>query len=224
MSTLVRRAGPRDVDEVVTILTEAFAGRAHFGWMFGTGESSRRLVPVYFRWATQRALAVGEVYLVDGRATMMGLPSSALDTRPEQVQATNQQLRALGAERAERVLAVEAASRQHHPMHTPHWYGWFGGVRPAHRGHNLGRLLIRHILTQHSDLPYYHEVPDPRIAALWEREGFKTIGAFEITDGVTLTQQVHADPTSGWWAQATPDGTKRQAGETPPGSEACPSE
>lgn len=185
---IVRRAGPADADEVTAILAEAAADDRGLAWVFGTMQAYRRLAPAFFRQATQSALDAGYVYVVDGRAAWLGLPSSALETRPEHVRAEIEQLR-MGAEYAERLLALETICRRHHPMHTPHWYDHWMGVRPAHRGQGLAVLLRRHTLEHHPDLPHFNEAW-PDVAPLWEKTGFRSIRRLEIAEGMTIVQQV----------------------------------
>ncbi|WP_459740868.1 GNAT family N-acetyltransferase [Streptomyces sp. E-15] len=183
----VRRAGPADLDEVASVLTEAFADDAPLGWVFGDPETYQRLAPAYFRWVTRTVLDAGIVYWVEGKGATLFLPSSALESTPQQLLAARRELAALGADRAPQLLAYRDAFRRHHPMHTPHWYCWLLAVRPAHQRESVGRNLIQQAVTELGDLPHYCDAtPDN---AIFPRQfGYAPTGAFDVNSDIRFIQ------------------------------------
>lgn len=184
---VVRRAGPGDCEDVVTILTEAFADNELLAWVYVTTERSRQLAPAYFRWITRRTLEAGVVYLVEGKGALLSMPSSALDESPDRIETTRQYVRALGAERGEYLLAYEDSLRSHHPMHTPHWHGAYIAVRPAFQAQHVGHCLLHRFLGERGDKPIYVEATPPNAAWHEHAGGIPSVGSFQFGD-FTLVQ------------------------------------
>lgn len=183
----VRRAEGGDCEQVVEILSEAFDGSPGLAWVYGTPEQYKRLAPAYFRWITRQALDAGVVYLVEGKGATLGLPSTALETSPEQVQATRRRLQEIGAERAEQLLTYEDTLRLHHPTQIAHWYSAYIGVRPAHAYRGIGLCLSHHFLKQHGDMPVYAESLLRNLAWCKRVWGFTSVGTFQMA-GITHVQ------------------------------------
>ncbi len=62
------------------------------------------------------------------------------------------------------------------------------GVRPAYQRQGLGSMLMQPTLERAdaAGLPTYIEASSERSAALYERLGFRHLGAFELPDGGPL--------------------------------------
>jgi ribosomal protein S18 acetylase RimI-like enzyme len=91
---------------------------------------------------------------------------------------------------ADRLKDLEAIFDQmagYHP-HEPHWYLPLIGVDPACQGSGLGSALMRHALARsdRDGLPAYLESSNPRNITLYERHGFKRLGAIQSGTSPTI--------------------------------------
>jgi len=86
--------------------------------------------------------------------------------------------------RLPRASKVQRAMEKRHPR-EPHLYVRTIGVRTASQGRGLGSMLMQPTLEQadSAGLPTYIEASSERSAALYERLGFRHVGAFELPDG-----------------------------------------
>jgi ribosomal protein S18 acetylase RimI-like enzyme len=86
--------------------------------------------------------------------------------------------------RLPRASRVQRAMEKRHP-HEPHLYVRTVGVRTALQGQGVGSMLMQPILERADSarLPTYLEASTERSAALYERLGFRHMGAFELPDG-----------------------------------------
>jgi GNAT superfamily N-acetyltransferase len=94
-----------------------------------------------------------------------------------------QWLRAFGT-RLRRAGKVQRAMEERHPR-EPHFYIRTIGVRTASQGQGVGSLLMQPTLERadSAGLPTYIEASSERSAALYERLGFRHIGAFDLPEG-----------------------------------------
>ena len=74
-----------------------------------------------------------------------------------------------------------------HPS-EPCWYLPLIGVDPASQGHGLGSALLGHALerSDRDDLPAYLESSNSRNSPLYERHGFRIIGAIQEGSSPTV--------------------------------------
>lgn len=206
MTASVRRATLADIDELASILTAGFADDPFLVWIYRTEEQYQRLAPGYFRWMAERTLAIGRAYIAgDGKGAVLGQPSSTVDTSDEEDAQIQEQLRSVGAECSDHLLAFADAAHANHPMERPHWYLTFLGVRPDHRSKGLGSALVNRTLAE-AKLPGYLESTCQRNRELYERLGFKALGDFSVTDGILLSPM---------WCGATPSEKHRQGTKEP---------
>ncbi|WKU05637.1 hypothetical protein [Micromonospora sp. HUAS LYJ1] len=117
MSTPIRRATSADSEELVGILVDGFAGDPILMWIYETDEQYRRLAPELFRWVVERTLNVGEAYVAeDGAGTLLGQASSTLEVSDEEDEQIELQLRTVGSDAAEHLLAFMKATHDNHPI------------------------------------------------------------------------------------------------------------
>ena len=86
--------------------------------------------------------------------------------------------------RLPRASRVQRAMAKRHPR-EPHFYVRTVGVRAALQGQGLGSMLMQPTLeaADSAGVPTYIEASTERSAALYERLGFRHMGAFELPDG-----------------------------------------
>ena len=86
--------------------------------------------------------------------------------------------------RLPRASRVQRAMEKRHPR-EPHFYIRTIGVRTARQGRGVGSMLMQPTLERADSvgLPTYIEASTERSAALYERFGFRHMGAFELPDG-----------------------------------------
>jgi GNAT superfamily N-acetyltransferase len=94
-----------------------------------------------------------------------------------------QWLRAFGT-RLPRAGKVQRVMEKRHP-HEPHFYIRTVGVRTAMQGQGMGSMLMQPTLERadSAGLPTYIEASTERSATLYERLGFRHLGAFELPGG-----------------------------------------
>lgn len=87
------------------------------------------------------------------------------------------------ADRRDTMTAMMEEMGRVHPE-EPHWYLPLIGVDPAHQGHGLGSVLLRHALAQidRDGLPAYLESTNPANVSLYERHGFSVVGKIQHGD------------------------------------------
>ncbi len=86
---------------------------------------------------------------------------------------------------AARVLATLDAFDAAHPHDEPHFYLSLLGTDPAHYGHGYGLGLLAENLriVDAQGMPAYLESSNPANVPLYERYGFRQLGAFELPGG-----------------------------------------
>lgn len=179
------------------ILTGGFVGDPEYLWIYGTETRYRQLAPIYFRWRMKRAVTIGAVYLIDGRAVAAGQLSSTLDADPERSTVIRDELRDSHGEYAERLLARSQAYGVNHPMRIPHWYWTVAAVRPDGNTRGAGTALVTHVIKEYGHLPMYGETVTSYQAAWWKKWGFNPIAEeFDLADGLRVTP-VWREPTGG---------------------------
>ncbi len=99
--------------------------------------------------------------------------------------------------RLPRASRVQRAMEERHPR-EPHFYVRTIGVRRAMQGQGVGSMLMRPTLDRadSAGLPTYLEASSERSAALYERLGFRQLGAFELPDGGPLVWPMLRTPAS----------------------------
>jgi hypothetical protein len=188
VSLVVRRATSADVGDMAMSLTAAFDGDPEYLWIYGTASRYRELAPIYFRWRMKRAVAVGSVYLIEGRAMAAVQHSSTLDTDPASSRAVRDELQESHGEAAERLLTRARAYDSNHPMRIPHWYWTVAASRPEGNLRGAGTALVRHVLAVHGNLPMYGETVTPYQASWWKKWGFNPVAEdFDLAPGLQVT-------------------------------------
>jgi ribosomal protein S18 acetylase RimI-like enzyme len=95
-------------------------------------------------------------------------------------------------------LALRSRMRMEgrHPRKPPHWYLAFMGVAPEWQGKGLGTALMRPALEamDADDTPAYLESSTPRSRALYQRNGFRVTGEFNLPSAGPPLWQMWREP------------------------------
>jgi hypothetical protein len=164
MTSPPRRATASDVDDVVTILTGAFADDPTWSWVFP--DQSLRTEQLSRLWAllVEGAMRYPWVWLTDGAtAASVWIPPGGTDLSAEQEAAFEPAVVELMGSQAERVLdAVESFERAH-PRDEPHFFLSLLGTHVGHRGRGLGLGLLAANLRDidATGMPAYLEASNP---------------------------------------------------------------
>jgi len=174
------QATAADLDEVVRTLSDAFAADPHMDWFFrpDAGRDAARVA--MFRRLVADGFNGGRIDRpAGGGAAAIWLPFEWLRPMPllTELSMLPMMLRATGAARFGRLMAMRADMDAHHPMDQPHAYLWFLGVAPAAQGMGIGSALLRaaNARLDAEGTPAYLETGTTRNVALYERHGFRVI-------------------------------------------------
>ncbi|MEM8618574.1 MAG: GNAT family N-acetyltransferase [Actinomycetota bacterium] len=191
MAVDIRIATVADLDEVSSILTEAFTHDPLIAWIFADEQSRPRRSAGSYRYLAEHGyLPHGASQIVDGRAAALWLPAGQdgdehLGAR-FWVEHHAGYAAAVEGEIA-RGLELNELVAPHVPT-DPHRYLFTIGVRRAGQSQGLGGAMLDHALeaADAAGEAAYLESTTPRSRALYERHGFEATGAIELPDGPTL--------------------------------------
>ena len=172
-------AGPGDQDKAFAALELAFAADPVMRWFWPDPSVYRatfsRFIDVIAGGAFEHGSAL---WLDDGRAVALWLPPG--------VEIDDDELVQVMLESVNPAILADLSSfgdlvREHHPV-IDHWYLPVTGVDPVAQGKGLGSELLRHALTtcDLNELPAYLEASTVRSRLLYERFGFREVGAIQV--------------------------------------------
>ncbi|TWG07762.1 GNAT family N-acetyltransferase [Saccharopolyspora dendranthemae] len=171
MHAALRRATRADHDEVVDVLTEAFAEDPLASWLFPAAAERHRLQSRFYRH--QLAHPAAEVYLTD-RGKGVALWHALSPAEPAEDEAPESDLEAAFGDSGPRLRALGRALAPRHPVDRPHLYLFCMGVVGSRRGSGLGSAMLRDRLERADaeGVAAYLEASSPRSRALYLRHGF----------------------------------------------------
>jgi GNAT superfamily N-acetyltransferase len=172
-------AAPEDKDKAMATLELAFAADPVMRWFWPDPALYRatfsRFVGAIAGGAFEHGTAL---WLDDGHAVALWLPPG--------LGADDDALLRIMLESVDPGLLTDLSAfaeiiHEHHPV-VDHWYLPFTGVDPFVQGKGLGSTLLQHALTTCDlhELPAYLEASTVRSRLLYERFGFKEIGAIQV--------------------------------------------
>lgn len=193
----ITRVSQKHAEEAANILSAAFEKDPLASWIFGEGEQYRRLAPKFYKYMTDYTLSVGEAYMdADGRAAILHQPSESVIRTAAEEEQVQEELRKVGEDAADRLLAFMNSAREHHPnMVTAHTYWTWGGVLPKYHGQGIGDVLFKHALQSQSDRPFYGESTSARNFAFHSRLGSKELFKFRVSNGGPSLTAIWREPT-----------------------------
>lgn len=194
-ASVVRRAGPVDVDTVVDVLARAFDDDPLACYLFGSDRVRRRGLRRFFR--TQLGLAmrgVGELWTTDGvRGAALWIPPLA---RPgamplpwrDALRLAPVLMDLVAGGRVVGAMRLLAEIERLRPT-VPHWYLATLGTDPPWQGRGVGSSLLADRLAEidRQGLPAHLESSKERNVPFYARHGFEvTRTVASDDDGVTL--------------------------------------
>ncbi|MGW4463332.1 GNAT family N-acetyltransferase [Micromonospora sp. NPDC004704] len=187
-SVTVRRAGADEAAAIAIVLGEASLDEAVVGWVVPDERIRRdRLTSGAEQtvgWV-HGVLATGEILVAqDDSGGIGGLSlweytdGGAVAPAPAPEELTAVFAQAYG-EYAPRMALVHELTQRRHPRDEPHWYLQLMVVLPDHRGRGLGGAMLAHQLARvdADGVAAYLEASTPRNRRLYERHGFRALGA-----------------------------------------------
>jgi ribosomal protein S18 acetylase RimI-like enzyme len=175
-----------DAPTVTEILVRAFNNCPTWGWAFPDAEARADQHRALWGLFVEGAMRFPWVWLgAGGVTTSVWIPPGETEMSTEQLDRLEPMLRQLLGAGASRVLATLDAFDAAHPHDEPHFYLSLLGTDPAHYGHGYGLALLAENLriVDAQGMPAYLESSNPANVALYERYGFRRLGAFDLPGG-----------------------------------------
>jgi GNAT superfamily N-acetyltransferase len=189
----LRRATAEDVQQLRTMLAEAFFDDPVLGWLMPNDRTRRAQLRRYFGIELRHyTLPRGCVWTTDD------LAGAALSLPPKAWRAPTHATLLEGSAfltHLPRATRLGAAMEWRH-LRGPHYYVRDVGVLPSMQGRGLGSTLMRPTLDRcdREGLPAYLEASSERSAALYERLGFRVTRELRIGGSPPLRLMVRAVP------------------------------
>ena len=177
----VVRADPGQRDALAALMAAAFDQDPVSAWLFPDAPSREGTQRRFFALFLDMAFEAGEVYTTEsGHGVTLWLSVDPADEGDEVAAAVfgERMERALGPH-ADRFAVLGALMDAAHPSHEEHQYMPFIAVAPPHQGTGIGTRLLadRLALLDSTGTASYLEASCPRNQNLYERLGFRKIGA-----------------------------------------------
>ncbi len=185
-------ARPDDLDDIVAILTAAFADDPVMAWVFPDPATRPQRLSTLWRYLARGVYLPGGASTIirdgdhcGGRAVAAALwlppdaePETTLFEREGEAFVAD-----LNGE-VERLGALSAAMAPHHPSDRA-WYLLAAGVLPDRQGHGLGAALLSATLAYLDEIgeAAYLEATSPRSRVLYHRLGFGDHAEFSPDGG-----------------------------------------
>jgi len=174
-----------DEGRIASALTTAFADDAFLRWVFPSQEQFFTHFPQLVRIHARRVIPHGGARrTADFGGAALWFPPGVMPDRPALSDLFE---RALKTEDMDRLVPL-LEQMEHYRPEAAHWYLRLIGVAPAVRGRGYGTRLIDQGLAtcDRAGLPAYLEATGERNRSLYERCGFKVLGAIRTLDAPTL--------------------------------------
>jgi GNAT superfamily N-acetyltransferase len=177
----VRRATPRDLDEVTAVFAAAVWDEAVAAWMLPDEERRRAWghATAFRRYLGAQiddgALVVAGGAQIAGVSVWSRVDGSDPDDDQGELMTT---VRTIYGPYVDRFVTVMTATAHAHPSEYPYLYLAQMAVLPRHRGRGLGSAMLRHGLrtADEDGLATYLEASTTRNRALYARHGFVDYG------------------------------------------------
>lgn len=185
----VRAATTADLDDVVAVLTDAFADDPLMTWAFPDDRTrAQRLGALWHFMAGEAYLPRGVSPVVPGpdAAALWLAPGGHLDDEFWETRG-GVFVEALDGD-VERLSRMAEVMSAHHPDDREHWYLLAIGVSPLRQGGRLGSAVLAHTLAtaDAAGAPAFLEATTQRSRVLYERFGFEATAELVIDDSPPL--------------------------------------
>jgi GNAT superfamily N-acetyltransferase len=182
---LVGIASRSDQDRAIASLELAFVADPVMRWFWPNAAVYRATFSRFVVAIAAGAFDQGSALVLDDRrAVALWLPPSFGADEEALVQLI---LESVDPEILEDLSAFADRIREFHPV-VDHWYLPFTGVDPIVQGKGYGSMLLQHAVAtcDRDGLPAYLEASTVRSRMLYERFGFREIGAIQVGSSPTV--------------------------------------
>ncbi|MGF6882459.1 GNAT superfamily N-acetyltransferase [Nocardia sp. GAS34] len=185
----IRRAIATDAGRIAELIAAAFHSLEVAAWLVPDPGERTGVLPANFSIGVDQALADGEIHLLEDEsgelvATAVWLPQAAGPTSPPGEY--DSRLAAACGPYTRRFQVLDQRFADSHPHAVPHHYLVYLATRPDRQGRGLGTALLRyhHSYLDSHRLPAFLDASDPMSRTLYERHGYRCLGApFRLPDG-----------------------------------------
>ena len=182
----VRRAADDDVDEVLGIITAAFARDPLWSHALASPDGTTEHHARFWRLFIEGAMPYSWVWVTDGgEAASVWIPPGGTEMNDLQEEELGRLARQLLGEKAARYFELLHSFEAAHPRAEPHYYLSLLATHPEHSGRGIGMELLRTNLAviDSEGLPAYLESSNPANNRRYESVGFRPIGKFAYAGG-----------------------------------------
>jgi GNAT superfamily N-acetyltransferase len=200
-----RRATDDDFEEVLSIITAAFAEDPLWSQALALAHGATEHHARFWRLFIEGAMPYSWVWLTKGgEAASVWIPPGGTEMNDAQEEALGVLARQVLGRRAAPYLQLLESFEVAHPRTQTHYYLSLLGTHPGHRGRGIGMDLLRHNLAviDTEGVPAYLESSNPANNQRYESVGFRPIGRFSYPGGGPLV-------TTMWRAAAPGTGRGR---------------
>lgn len=184
----IRTVTPADGPAVSRALSGAFYDDPVFRWIYPDDDRRRAVISPAFDLFGEAIGRHGVSHVAgDGVGAALWVPPGEKVVDDDQAEAFGVALLALSPEDADRLRTCFEVMEGAHPS-EPTWYLNLLGVVPEHQGEGIGSAMLRRALerTDEAGEPAYLEATSEDNRRLYERFGFRAVGALPLPEGPTM--------------------------------------
>ena len=177
----IRTARQSDLDELTSLITEAFASDPLWRWAFDDLDDLEQ----WWRFLIASALRYPCISIAgDFEAAAVWIPPGGVELTEAEEEQLEPLLRRLIGSRATGVLTLLERFEKTHPHDQPHHYLSLLGTANRHRGRGVGMALLSEDLRRidSEGTPAYLESSNPANDRRYEGVGFRRAGSFSTPD------------------------------------------
>ena len=198
----IRTVTPADGPAVSRALSGAFDDDPVFRWIYPDAARRRAALPGFFDLFGEAIGRHGSSLVVgDGLGAALWVPPGEQVVDDDRAEAFGRAVLALSPEDAGRMHTCFEVMEASHPTERC-WYLNLLGVVPEHQGEGIGSAMLRRALARGDAAgePAYLEATSEDNRRLYERFGFRVVGALPLPDGPTMAAM---------WREPAAQGTGR---------------
>ncbi|MFG1661306.1 hypothetical protein ACGFIY_32725 [Micromonospora chersina] len=180
----VRRAGWRDISDIVELVAGPFAENATGAWLVPDEHRRRTVLTAVVRVWTEQALLCGEAYLLQDRSAAAVWLHQYGPTAPST--AYGERFAVACSDYLDRFLHLDDALAAHRPAAPHNHLVFFAVTAQPHRVRRATSLLAAsNARMGQARLPTYTEATTPADRDLYARHGYVAREPFTLPDGTT---------------------------------------
>lgn len=192
----VRRADPRDAQELSDLIALAFHDLPPSTWLVPDPAARREIFPDYFRLYVDHAFEVGAVYTTAERSAVALWLSYDGTSHDEPPAGYDTRLAAVTGGWIDRFRAFDATLEKHHPSGDPHDHLAILAVHPTVQGRGVGSALLaahhRTLASGAEPVAAYLEAAGLDSRRLYARHGYQDLPhTIPFPDGTPATAMMY---------------------------------